>query len=65
LGSPDVSSLADIAVAFEHVDRMRAMPLDHRAVLVLLLAVAVPMLPFVATAIPLAEILKDLAEFIV
>jgi hypothetical protein len=65
LGSPDVSSLADIAEAFEHVQHMRVIPLDHQALLVMLLAAAIPMLPFVATTVPLADVLKDLAEFLV
>jgi hypothetical protein len=65
LGSPDVSSLADIAAAFEHVQHMRVIPLDHQAVLVLVMAAVIPLLPFLATAVPLADVLKDLAEFLV
>ena len=65
LGSPDVSSLADIAAAFEHVERMRVVPLDHQAVIVLSLAAMVPMLPFVASSIRLTEILKELGVFMV
>jgi hypothetical protein len=65
LGSPDVSSLADIAAAFEHVQRMRLIPLDNQAVLVLVLAAVVPLLPFVASTIPLTDILKDLGIFLV
>jgi hypothetical protein len=41
------------------------MPLDHEAVLVLFLAAVVPLVPFVATTTPLAEILKDLGVFLV
>jgi hypothetical protein len=65
LGSPDVSSLADIASAFEHVQRMRVIPLDNQAVLLLILAALVPLLPFVASTIPLTDILKDLGVFMV
>ncbi|MDG3007105.1 hypothetical protein [Paludisphaera mucosa] len=65
LGSPDVSSLSDIGVAFDHVERMRIMPLDHQALLVLLMAAVAPLLPSLATAIPLPEILKNLAGFLV
>jgi hypothetical protein len=65
LGCPDVSSLANIAAAFEHVERMRVVPLDHQAVIVLFLAAMVPMLPFVASTIPLTEILKELGVFMV
>ncbi len=53
LGSPDVSSLADIASAFEHVERMRPIPLDNIALLVLILSALIPLLPFVASDIPL------------
>jgi hypothetical protein len=65
LGSPDAASLADLAIAFEHVERMRVIPLDHQALLVMFVAVVVPMLPFLATTLPLAEIFKKLAEFMV
>jgi hypothetical protein len=65
LGSPDIGSLSHVATTFEHVTRMRIVPLDKQAVLVMLLAVLVPLLPFVATTIPLAEILKDLGAFLV
>ena len=65
LGSPDVSSLADIAVALSTWERMRVMPFDHEALLVLLAAVAIPMLLFVATAIPMTAILTELTEFMV
>ena len=65
LGCPDVSSLADIAAAFEHIERMRIVPLNHQAVIVLFLAALVPMLPFVASSIPLTDILKDLGVFMV
>jgi hypothetical protein len=65
LGSPDVSSLANMASAFEHVERMRPIPLDNIALLVLVLAALIPLLPFVASAIPLTDILKDLGMFMV
>jgi hypothetical protein len=65
MGCPDVSSLVGLGTAFEHVQRMRVMPLDREAVLVLFLANVVPLLPFAATTIPLAEILKDLGVFMV
>jgi len=65
LGSPDVSSLADIAMAFEHVQRMQVVPFDHQAVLLLIAAALGPMLPFLVSTIPLTEILTELAEFMV
>ena len=60
-----MSSLADMATAFEHVQRMQVVPLDRQALLVLVAAAVAPMLPFFASTIPLTEILKDLAEFMV
>jgi hypothetical protein len=65
LGCPDVSSLADLAMGFAHVQEMKVMPFDRQALLVLVAAAVGPMLPFFASAIPLTEILKELAEFMV
>jgi hypothetical protein len=65
LGSPDASSLADIAAAFEHVERMRPIPLDNIALLVLVVAAVVPLLPFVASTFPLTDVLEDLGMFMV
>jgi hypothetical protein len=65
LGSPDVSSLANFARVFEHVDEMQLVPLDKKALLVLIVAALLPMIPLVGTAIPLNEILSKLAELMV
>jgi hypothetical protein len=65
LGSPDVSSLAGIAQAFEHVDRMQLFPFDKKAVLVLAISALIPMIPLVGTAIPITEIISKLGEFMV
>ena len=65
LGSPDVASLADIAMAFEHVDRMQLFPFDKKAVVVLAIAALIPMVPLVGTAIPITEIISKLGEFMV
>jgi len=65
LGSPDVASLAEIAQVFEHVDRMQLMPFDKKALVVLVVAALIPMIPLVGTAIPLTEIFSKLAEFMV
>jgi hypothetical protein len=65
LGCPDLSSLADMAAAYEHVQRMQVVPLDRQALLVLIAAAVAPMLPFFASTIPLTEIIEDLAEFMV
>ncbi len=65
MGCADVSTLADIAVAYEHVDRMQLIPLDKKALGVLLAAALIPMIPLVGTAIPLEEIFSKLAELMV
>jgi hypothetical protein len=65
LGCPDLSSLADMAVAYEHARRMQVVPLDRQALLVLFAAAVIPMLPFLVSTIPLTDILEDLAEFMV
>jgi hypothetical protein len=44
---------------------MQLIPLDKKAVVVLLLAALIPMVPLVGTAIPLTEILSKLGEFMV
>jgi hypothetical protein len=65
LGSPDVSSLSSIAMAFDHIDRMQLFPFDRKAVVVLAAAALIPMVPLVGTAIPIAEIVTKLGEFMV
>ena len=65
LGNPDVSSLANFALAFEHVRRMRIVPFDYQAAAVIVVSAIVPMLPFISTTIPLKDILQKLAMFLV
>ena len=65
LGSPDMSSLADAGVIYEHVERMQLIPFDKKAVFVLIVAALIPMIPLVGTTIPLKEILSKLGEFMV
>ena len=65
LGNPDASSLADLGLVYEHVERMQIIPFDKKAAVALVLAALIPMLPLVGTAIPLAEILSKLGEFMV
>jgi hypothetical protein len=64
LGSPDVSSLADIGTVYEHVERMQLVPFDRKALGVLIAAALIPMIPLVGTAIPIQEILSKLGEFL-
>ncbi len=65
LGSEDVQSLAAISACYEHIDRMRLIPFDVKAFVVLVLAAAIPMVPLLGTAIPLREILMKLGEMVI
>jgi hypothetical protein len=65
MGSPDASSLADLGLVYEHVERMQIIPFDKKASAVLLLAALIPIIPLVGTAFPLAEVLSKLGEFMV
>jgi hypothetical protein len=65
LGKPDASSAADIAEVFKHVDEMQLVPFNKKALVVLVAAALIPMIPLVGTTIPLTEILSKLGEFMV
>lgn len=59
LGSPDPSSLADLGATFEAVRRMQTIPVDKQSFLMLAVAAAVPLLPFVALEIPLRDVVRQ------
>jgi len=65
LGSMDVQSLANMAMAYEHIQEMHLIPWDRLAVLVLLLSAAVPLVPLVGTEIPFTEIFSKLVELLI
>jgi hypothetical protein len=65
LGSSDVESLANLGVVYEHVERMQIVPFDKKTAVILVLATLIPLIPLVGTAIPLADILSKLGEFLV
>ena len=44
---------------------MQLVPFDKKAVLVLVVATLIPMIPLLGTAVPLREILSKLGEFLV
>jgi hypothetical protein len=60
LGSPDVSTLADIAAAYDRVNRMQVIPFDKYALITLVAAALLPMVPLVGTVIPVQDILSKL-----
>jgi hypothetical protein len=63
LGSPDVSTLANVAQVYEHVDRMQLLPFDKKALIVLVAAALIPMIPLLGTVTGLTEILSMLGKF--
>ena len=60
LGSPDVSSLADLSAGYELVERMKPLPLAKAGVAPLLLAALLPIVVVAATQAPFKQILGAL-----
>jgi hypothetical protein len=56
LGSPDISSLADIAASYEQVKKIKALPVTKESILPLLAAAVLPMAAVAATRVPFKEI---------
>lgn len=65
LGNADIQTLASAATAYEHVDRMWFLPLDVKSCVTLFLAILIPMIPLLGTAIPLNEIFMKLMELVI
>ena len=57
LGSPDVSSLADLAAGYELVKNIRPVPLTKESIVPLVIAASLPMLVMAATQAPFKQIL--------
>src|SRR5215472_3414534 len=62
LSTPDNSSLADYSRNYELVDRMRVFPFEPRTAVALALAGLIPMVPLLATVMPMEEIFKLLLK---
>jgi hypothetical protein len=62
LSTPDNTSLANYSRDYELVDRMRVFPFEPRAAVVLALAGLIPMVPLLATVMPMEEIFKLLLK---
>ena len=58
LGTPDISSLADLGNAYEVLDRMRPVPFDPADALILVLAALIPLAPLLLTVMPLGQMLE-------
>jgi hypothetical protein len=65
LGSRDVLSLSGIAKVYEHVEEMQLLPVDKKALVVLVTAALIPMIPLLGTVAGLTEILSMLGKFMV
>jgi len=60
VGSGDIQSLADLANSFEVVRTMRIAPITKEAIVQLVVATLVPVVPLTLTMMPLEELLKKL-----
>jgi len=60
VGSGDIQSLADLSNSFEVVLTMRIVPVTKEAIVQLVAATLVPVVPLVLTMMPLEELLKKL-----
>jgi hypothetical protein len=60
VGSADIQSLADLGNSLEVVRSMRAVPVTKDAVVQLVAATLIPILPLMLTMMPLEELLKKL-----
>ena len=60
LGSPDVSSLADLAAGYELVKQMRTLPVTKASVVPLVLAALAPLVAVALTQAPFKQILGEL-----
>lgn len=60
MGAPEMSSMIDLAGCFANVKNMRPIPIETEALLKVIFAVAIPLVPVVTTRIPLTVLLKQL-----
>ncbi len=61
MGSPDVSSLADMGTSYEIIRVMRPFPFNLYTIAVIALAVLVPMIPLALMEVPLVELFRKLS----
>jgi hypothetical protein len=64
LGSSDIQSLADLSNSFDIIKEMRSVPFTPRALVRLLVAAVVPILPLLLTMIPAEELLQRLMKVV-
>jgi hypothetical protein len=64
LGTGDLQSLADLGNSYGYIEKMNAIPMGPRTPVHLALACLIPMAPLLLTTMPLEEILKMAAKFL-
>lgn len=64
LGTGDIQSLADIGGSFERIEQMRPVPFTLKDVTALAIASLVPMIPVLATAMPMDEVVATVLKII-
>ena len=62
LGTGDIQSLADLGNSYALVQKMKAIPIELRTILHLIVACLLPLVPLLLTVMPLKEILKLLMK---
>jgi hypothetical protein len=65
LGTPEISSLADLGGAYDLLARMRAVPFDPADAVVLVIAALIPMAPLLLTVVPLDRLLELMSKVLV
>jgi hypothetical protein len=58
LGSQDIQALNDLGGAYATLEATRLVPMGRRMLIALVVSALIPMLPIVATAVPLTQLLK-------
>jgi hypothetical protein len=62
LDSPELSCVADTNAVFDAVTKMRTVPIGKEAIIPLLLAVAIPILPVFAIEFPVKDLLLKIGS---
>jgi hypothetical protein len=65
LGTPEISSLADLGGAYQMLHRMKVIPFDFSDALPLILAAVIPFVPLLLTIMPLGRILELISKALV
>lgn len=62
LGSPDISALADMGGNYQVIENMRSLPIAPEALIPLVVAILLPVLPLTLTLMPLEALLEALVS---